>query len=76
MSAAAAALSRAPAAERQIRGAADIVAAGGGVIAQDEAASLVWGMTRSVARAGLCSAALPLDEISAKVLRLFSGVRS
>ncbi len=58
------------------RGAADIVAAGGSVIAQDEATSVVWGMPRSVAQAGLCSAVLPLDEIAPKVIRLFSGVRA
>jgi len=58
------------------RGAADIVAAGGSVIAQDEATSVVWGMPRSVARAGLCSAVLPLDQIAPKIIRLFSGMRS
>ena len=58
------------------RGAADIVAAGGSVIAQDEATSVVWGMPRSVAQAGLCSAVLPLGEIAPKVLGLFSGDRS
>ncbi len=58
------------------RGAADIVAAGGSVIAQDEATSVVWGMPRSVAQAGLCSAVLPLDQIAPKVIRLFSGVRA
>jgi two-component system chemotaxis response regulator CheB len=58
------------------RGAADIVAAGGSVIAQDEATSVVWGMPRSVAQAGLCSAILPLDKIAPKVIRLFSGDRS
>jgi two-component system chemotaxis response regulator CheB len=58
------------------RGAGDIVAAGGSVIAQDEATSVVWGMPRSVAQAGLCSAVLPLDQIARKVLRLFSGDRS
>jgi two-component system chemotaxis response regulator CheB len=57
-------------------GAADIVAAGGSVIAQDEASSVVWGMPRSVAQAGLCSAVLPLDKIAPKVIRLFSGDRS
>jgi two-component system chemotaxis response regulator CheB len=56
-------------------GAAAIVAAGGSVIAQDEASSVVWGMPRSVALAGLCSAVLPLDQIAPKVLRLSSGVR-
>ena len=58
------------------RGAAEIVAAGGSVIAQDEATSAVWGMPRSVAQAGLCSAVLPLNQIAPKILRLLSGVRS
>jgi two-component system, chemotaxis family, protein-glutamate methylesterase/glutaminase len=58
------------------RGAADLVAAGGSVIAQDEVSSVVWGMPRSVAQAGLCSAVLPLDQIPPKIIRLFSGVRN
>ena len=58
------------------RGAADIVAAGGGVIAQDEASSVVWGMPGLVAHAGLASAVLPLDQIGPRVIRLFSGGRS
>ena len=58
------------------QGAADIVAAGGSIIAQDEATSVVWGMPRSVAQAGLCSAVLPLDQIPGKVLRLLLGSRS
>jgi two-component system, chemotaxis family, protein-glutamate methylesterase/glutaminase len=57
------------------RGAAEIVAAGGGVIAQDEATSVVWGMPGSVARAGLASALIPLEEIGSKIVRLFSGGR-
>ena len=58
------------------RGAGDIVAAGGGVIAQDEASSVVWGMPGTVAHAGLGSAVLPLDQIAPKLIRLFSGGRS
>jgi two-component system, chemotaxis family, protein-glutamate methylesterase/glutaminase len=57
-------------------GATDIVAAGGSVVAQDETTSVVWGMPRSVAQAGLCSAVLPLDQIAPKIIRLFSGDRS
>ncbi len=57
------------------RGAAEIVAAGGSVIAQDEVTSVVWGMPRSVAVAGLCSAVLPLPQIGAKINRLFAGDR-
>jgi two-component system chemotaxis response regulator CheB len=56
-------------------GAADIAAAGGSVIAQDEASSVVWGMPRAVAQAGLCSAVLPLTDIGPKIIRLFSGAR-
>jgi two-component system, chemotaxis family, protein-glutamate methylesterase/glutaminase len=57
------------------RGAAEIVAAGGSVIAQDEATSVVWGMPRSVALAGLCSAVLPLPQIGTRINRLFAGDR-
>jgi two-component system, chemotaxis family, protein-glutamate methylesterase/glutaminase len=57
------------------RGAADIAAAGGSVIAQDEETSVVWGMPRTVALAGLCSAVLPLWQIGAEVNRLFIGGR-
>jgi two-component system chemotaxis response regulator CheB len=53
-------------------GAHKIVAAGGSVIAQNEATSAVWGMPRAVAQAGLCSAVLPLAEIATVVNRIFS----
>jgi two-component system chemotaxis response regulator CheB len=58
------------------RGAADLIAAGGAVIAQDEETSVVWGMPGAVAHAGLCSAVLPLDQMAPKIARLFSGDRS
>jgi two-component system chemotaxis response regulator CheB len=54
-------------------GAADVAAAGGAIIAQDEETSVVWGMPGSVARAGLCSAVLPLDQIAQEVIGAFSG---
>lgn len=57
------------------RGAGEIVAAGGNVIAQDEATSVVWGMPGVAAHAGVCSAILPLDQIAPKLVRLFSGDR-
>ena len=49
-----------------LRGAHAIAAAGGSIMAQDEATSVVWGMPGQVAHAGLCSAVLPLDEIGAQ----------
>jgi two-component system chemotaxis response regulator CheB len=57
-------------------GAAASAAAGGSVIVQDETTSVVWGMPRSVAQAGLCSAILPLGQIAEKVKGLFAGQRS
>jgi len=59
-----------------MRGGKDIVAAGGSVIAQDEASSVVWGMPGAAANAGICAAILPLNQIGAKVNRLFAGDRT
>jgi two-component system chemotaxis response regulator CheB len=55
------------------RGAADIVAAGGTILAQDEPTSAIWGMPGAAAHAGLCSALLPLPEIAPKLVRMFSA---
>ncbi len=59
-----------------LNGAKAIVAAGGHVMAQDEATSVVWGMPGQVAHAGLCSAVLPLAEIAPRLTRLFAGERA
>ncbi len=59
-----------------MRGGKQVVAAGGSIIAQDEATSVVWGMPGSAANAGICAAVLPLNQIGPKLVRLFSGVRS
>lgn len=50
-----------------LAGARQVVASGGGVIAQDEATSVVWGMPGAVAQAGLCCAVLPLPAIAGRV---------
>jgi two-component system chemotaxis response regulator CheB len=50
-----------------LAGAKAIVAAGGQVIVQDEQSSVVWGMPGIVARSGLASAVLPLDQIGAEI---------
>ena len=57
-------------------GAVHIANAGGSVIAQDEASSVVWGMPGATAAAGACAAVLPLDAIGAKVTQLLGGGRS
>jgi two-component system chemotaxis response regulator CheB len=59
-----------------MRGGKEIVAAGGSVIAQDEASSVVWGMPGAAAHAGICAAVLPLNQIAQKLIRVFSGDRS
>jgi two-component system chemotaxis response regulator CheB len=49
--------------------------AGGQVIAQDEASSVVWGMPGAVAQAGLAEKILPLNEIATEInRRVESGV--
>ncbi|MEZ5669297.1 MAG: chemotaxis response regulator protein-glutamate methylesterase [Alphaproteobacteria bacterium] len=52
------------------KGAKDLVAAGGSVIAQDQATSVVWGMPQAAAKTGVCSAVLPLEEIAPYVAKL------
>jgi len=59
-----------------LKGAQAIVSAGGSVIAQDEATSVVWGMPGQVTNAGLAAAVLPLDEIAGRLSRLFAGERA
>jgi two-component system chemotaxis response regulator CheB len=59
-----------------MRGGKDIVAAGGSVIAQDEASSVVWGMPGAAANAGICAAILPLNQIGPKLVRVFAGDRT
>lgn len=58
-----------------MRGSGQIIAAGGSVIAQDEATSVVWGMPRAVAQAGFCSAVLPLADIGPQIVQLLTGTR-
>lgn len=50
-----------------VEGAGNMVAAGGAVIAQDEATSAVWGMPRAVLEAGYASAVLPPDKIARRI---------
>jgi two-component system chemotaxis response regulator CheB len=56
-------------------GARAIAAAGGSVIAQDEASSTVWGMPGAAASIGACAAVLPPAEIAEAVAKLVKGER-
>ena len=53
-----------------LKGGRAVVEAGGSIIAQDEASSVVWGMPGAVATAGLCSAVVPLNEIPQHIMRI------
>jgi two-component system, chemotaxis family, protein-glutamate methylesterase/glutaminase len=57
-----------------LAGCQGLVSAGGLVLAQDEASSVVWGMPGAVARAGICHAVLPLGAIADAVARLATGM--
>jgi two-component system chemotaxis response regulator CheB len=52
-----------------LRGCQAIRDAGGSVLAQDEASSVVWGMPGAVVRAGLADGVLPLNQMAAEVMR-------
>jgi two-component system, chemotaxis family, protein-glutamate methylesterase/glutaminase len=52
------------------KGCVTVVDAGGIVIGQDEATSVVWGMPGAVATAGLCSSVLPLKEIGPYIRKI------
>jgi len=54
-------------------GAGHIVKAGGRVLVQDEASSVVWGMPGAVAQAGLAEAVKPLRDLGPAALRMMNG---
>jgi two-component system chemotaxis response regulator CheB len=56
-------------------GARAIAEAGGSVIAQDEASSVVWGMPGAAASVGACAAMLPPVQIAEAVAKLIKGER-
>jgi two-component system chemotaxis response regulator CheB len=59
-----------------VLGAQEICDAGGSVIIQDEASSIVWGMPGLVHASGLADAAYPLDHLAAEITRRVVQSRS
>jgi two-component system chemotaxis response regulator CheB len=57
------------------QGAVAVAAAGGNVIAQDQATSVIWGMPGAAAKTGACAAVLPIDAIAPKIVELVTGGR-
>ncbi len=54
------------------RGCEAISDAGGQILAQDKASSVVWGMPGFVAEAGLADKILPLDQVAEEIVRRVS----
>jgi two-component system chemotaxis response regulator CheB len=59
-----------------LRGCERVAEAGGQILVQDEATSVVWGMPGAVAGAGLAERVLPVGEIASEVVRRTSVGRS
>jgi two-component system chemotaxis response regulator CheB len=51
-----------------LEGCRAVAEAGGVVLAQDEASSVVWGMPGAVVRAGLASAVLTVEDVAARIV--------
>ena len=52
-----------------LKGCEVIQAAGGQILAQDEASSVVWGMPGAVSNAGLAEKVLPVKELAVEILK-------
>jgi len=57
------------------RGSAHIREAGGEILVQDEASSVVWGMPGAVVGAGAASKICPLPELSQEIVRRVAAHR-
>jgi two-component system, chemotaxis family, protein-glutamate methylesterase/glutaminase len=58
------------------RGATHICEAGGEIVVQDEASSVVWGMPGAVVSAGLAAKICPLPEIGQEIVRRVTSSRA
>ena len=56
-----------------LKGARELTRAGGTVLAQDEASSVVWGMPGAVSTAGLCTEVLPINELGEATAKRMQG---
>jgi len=56
-----------------LKGARGLAKAGGTVLAQDEASSVVWGMPGAVSTAGLCTEVLPIAELGVATAKRVQG---
>ena len=59
-----------------LKGCEAVSAAGGQILVQDEASSVVWGMPGAVSNAGLAEKVLPLSELGPEILRRLQSAPS
>lgn len=59
-----------------LRGSQAIHEAGGSILAQDEATSVVWGMPGAIANAGLAEAVVPLPRLAESIWQKFQLAKS
>jgi two-component system chemotaxis response regulator CheB len=59
-----------------MRGCEHLQRAGGQILIQDEASSVVWGMPGAVSRAGLADKTLPLDLLCGEIVRRSRSIRN
>ncbi len=59
-----------------LRGCTSIRQAGGRVLAQDEASSVVWGMPGFVGKAGLAEKIVPLDRMASEITQIVTEERA
>ncbi|QQG36138.1 MAG: chemotaxis response regulator protein-glutamate methylesterase [Micavibrio aeruginosavorus] len=57
-----------------LQGCKQVVAQGGTVLAQNEETSVVWGMPGAVAKAGICSEILPLEDMGPHIVERMARV--
>ena len=56
-----------------LKGCEEVARAGGTIIAQDQATSVVWGMPGAVAHAGICREILPVSKITGAITKIATG---
>jgi two-component system chemotaxis response regulator CheB len=58
-----------------LRGCEHVREAGGQIVVQDEASSVVWGMPGFVANAGLADSIVPLEHVATEISRRVGGIQ-
>jgi two-component system chemotaxis response regulator CheB len=55
-----------------LKGAKDIIDAGGEMVVQDEVTSVIWGMPGAIAKANLAHKIIPLNKVAEEIINRFA----